>query len=101
LGAHDVVVAGNEGYSAAVWQLTGRQGVDVAMENVGHTLHDTLRSMAMGGRVVVLGNVQPGTVPVSPGLLIGRRLSLLGSGSATLEDLRTALAMIAAVRSGL
>ena len=96
LGAHDVVVAGNEGYSAAVWQLTGRQGVDVAMENVGHTLHDTLRSMAMGGRVVVLGNVQPGTVPVSPGLLIGRRLSLLGSGSATLEDLRTALAMIEA-----
>jgi len=95
LGADEVIVTDSDDYSATVWQLTGRRGVDVAMENLGHTLHGTLRSMAMGGRVVVLGNVQPGTVQLSPGLLIGRRLSVLGSGSATLEDLRSALAMIA------
>jgi len=96
LGAHEVIVDGQGDYSGAVWQLTERQGVDVAMENLGSTLHHTLRSMAMGGRVVVLGNVEPGSVPVAPGLLIGRRLSVLGSGSATLEDLRSALAMITA-----
>jgi len=77
-----------------VWKLTGKRGVDVAMENLGHTLEDTLRSMTLGGRVVVLGNVEPGSVPVNPGLLIGRRLKLQGSGSATLEQLRTALALI-------
>ncbi|WP_372439028.1 zinc-binding dehydrogenase, partial [Pandoraea sputorum] len=53
-------------------------------------------SMSLGGRVVVLGNVSPGAVAVNPGLLIGRRLKLQGSGSATLEELRTALALIAA-----
>jgi len=93
LGAHEVVVA-EAGYSAEVWKLTGKRGVDVAMENLGQTLEDTLRSMALGGRVVVLGNVRPGAVAVNPGLLIGRRLTLHGSGSATLEQLRTALALI-------
>ena len=93
LGAHEVVVA-SESYSAEVWKLTGKRGVDVAMENLGHTLEDTLRSMTLGGRVVVLGNVQPGAVAVNPGLLIGRRLKVQGSGSATLEQLRTALALI-------
>lgn len=95
LGAHEVIVS-HGSYSAQVWQLTGKRGVDVAMENLGHTLEDTLRSMSLGGRVVVLGNVDPGAVAVSPGLLIGRRLKVQGSGSATLEELRTALALIAA-----
>src|SRR6218665_2548234 len=64
LGAHKVVVAGEQGYSAEVWKYTGKQGVDVAMENLGHTLPDTLRTMAMGGRVVVLGNVEGREVTV-------------------------------------
>ncbi|MCB2253765.1 alcohol dehydrogenase catalytic domain-containing protein [Pseudomonas chlororaphis] len=93
LGAHEVIVA-NAGYSAQVWTLTGKRGVDVAVDNLGHTLEDTLRSMALGGRVVVLGNVRPGSVPINPGLLIGRRLTVRGSGSATLEELRMALALI-------
>ncbi|GAB7532548.1 zinc-binding dehydrogenase [Pseudomonas sp. 3A(2025)] len=95
LGAHDVVVSRGD-YSAQVWQLTGKRGVDVAMENLGSTLGETLRSMTLGGRVVVLGNVAPSAVPIAPGLLIGRRLKIQGSGSATLEELRTALALIAA-----
>lgn len=93
LGAHEVIVS-QQGYSAEVWRLTGKRGVDVAMDNLGHTLEDTLRSMTLGGRVVVLGNVQPGNVAVAPGLLIGRRLKVQGSGSATLEELRVALALI-------
>ncbi|AZD67874.1 D-arabinose 1-dehydrogenase, Zn-dependent alcohol dehydrogenase family [Pseudomonas chlororaphis] len=93
LGAHEVIVT-SEGYSAQVWKLTGKRGVDVAMDNLGHTLEDTLRSMTLGGRVVVLGNVHPGSVPIAPGLLIGRRLKVQGSGSATLEELRMALALI-------
>ncbi|WP_437882370.1 alcohol dehydrogenase catalytic domain-containing protein [Pseudomonas sp. LRF_L74] len=96
LGAHAVIVSGEQGYSGEVWKYTGKQGVDVAMENLGHTLPDTLRAMSMGGRVVVLGNVESRDVSIAPGLLIGRRIFVQGSGSATLEDLRRALAMIAA-----
>ncbi|NGF68804.1 zinc-binding dehydrogenase, partial [Citrobacter freundii] len=63
LGADDVIVSSGS-YSAEVWKLTGKRGVDVAMENLGSTLEDTLRSMALGGRVVVLGNVTPVSVPI-------------------------------------
>jgi acryloyl-coenzyme A reductase len=97
LGAESVIVSDGD-YSRAVWDLTAKRGVDVAMENLGFTLPQTLRSMAMGGRVVVLGNVAPADVALSPGLLIGRRLKVQGSGSATIDEVRQALALIAAGR---
>jgi acryloyl-coenzyme A reductase len=96
LGAEDVVVATGLAYSADVWRLTDKRGVDIAIDNLGLTLPETLRCMAQGGIVVVLGNVSGGAVPVSPGLLIGRRLRVSGSGMATLEDVRQSLAMLQA-----
>lgn len=96
LGADEVIVGG--GYSAEVWKRTAKRGVDVAIDNLGYTLEETLRGMALGGRVVVLGNVLPGSVAVMPGLLIGRRLRVQGSGSATLEELRSALTLMGSGR---
>jgi acryloyl-coenzyme A reductase len=95
LGADEVVVAPDLAYSAEVWRLTGKQGVDIAIENVGATLPETLRCMTQGGIVVVLGNIGAANVTTTPGLLIGRRLRIAGSGSATFEDLRQALALLA------
>ena len=93
LGAGTVLVSDGQ-YSRDVWAATAKQGVDIAMENLGFTLPQTLRCMGMGGRVVVLGNVSPADVAVSPGLLIGRRIRVQGSGSATLDEVRQSLAMI-------
>ena len=95
LGADEVVVAPDLAYSAEVWRLTGKQGVDIAMENVGATLAETLRCMGQGGTVVVLGNIGAATVSTTPGLLIGRRIRIAGSGSCTFEDLRQSLAFLA------
>ncbi|NYE24009.1 alcohol dehydrogenase catalytic domain-containing protein [Pigmentiphaga litoralis] len=95
LGADEVVVAPDLKFGAEVWRLTGKQGVDVAIDNLGMTLPEVLRTMAQGGIVVVLGNLDGKPVDVSPGLLIGRRIRIAGSGSATLEDIRHALAMLA------
>jgi acryloyl-coenzyme A reductase len=96
LGAEDVIVSKELGYSTDVWRLTEKRGVDIAIDNVGATLPETLRCMTQGGIVVVLGNVGGAAVPVSPGLLIGRRLRIAGSGMATLEDVQQSLAMIKA-----
>jgi NADPH:quinone reductase-like Zn-dependent oxidoreductase len=96
LGADEVVVAKDLAYSSDVWRLTEKRGVDIAIDNVGLTLPETLRCMAQGGIVVVLGNVGGDAVPVSPGLLIGRRLRVSGSGMATIEDVRQSLAMLQA-----
>lgn len=96
LGAAHVVVARDLAYAAEVWRLTGKRGVDVAIDNVGATLPETLHAMTQGGVAVVLGNVGSEAVPVAPGLLIGRRLRLIGSGMATLEDVQQSLAMLQA-----
>ena len=93
LGAQDVIVAKDLTYSADVWRLTGKNGVDIAIDNVGATLPETLRCMTQGGIVVVLGNIGGEAVPVLPGLLIGRRIRIVGSGMATL-DVRQSLAML-------
>jgi len=96
LGADEVIVSPDLKFSAQAWQLTGKQGVDVAIDNLGMTLPETLRAMAQGGTVVVLGNIEGQPVDVLPGLLIGRRIRVMGSGSGTLEDIRQALAMLVA-----
>ncbi|MDX3904626.1 MAG: alcohol dehydrogenase catalytic domain-containing protein [Pigmentiphaga sp.] len=95
LGADEVIVSPDLKFSAQAWQLTNKQGVDVAIDNLGMTLPETLRAMAQGGSVVVLGNIDGKPVDVLPGLLIGRRIRVMGSGSATLEDIRHALSMLA------
>lgn len=96
LGAAEVVVAKDLAYAGEVWQRTGKRGVDIAIDNLGATLPETLRCMAQGGTAVVLGNIGGDAVPVLPGLLIGRRLRIVGSGMATLDDVAQALAMLQA-----
>jgi len=95
LGAEHVVVSQSLAYSAEVWSLTQRQGVDLAIDNLGASLPETLRCVTQGGSVVVLGNVAGAAVPVMPGLLIGRRVRIAGSGMAPVDEVRQALAMLA------
>lgn len=97
-GADEVIVAKELAFGAEVWRLTGKQGVDVVLDNLGPTLGESLRSLGQGGIAVVLGNIGGESVPVSPGLLIGRRLRIAGSGRATFEDVRQSLALIAGGR---
>jgi len=95
LGAEHVVVSQSLAYSAQVWSLTQKQGVDLAIDNLGASLPETLRCVTQGGAVVVLGNVAGAAVPVMPGLLIGRRVRIAGSGMAPVDEVRQALAMLA------
>jgi NADPH:quinone reductase-like Zn-dependent oxidoreductase len=55
-----------------------------------------VRALAAGGIAVVLGNIGGEAVPISPGMLIGRRLRVQGSGMAPVDEVRQALALIAA-----
>ncbi len=96
VGADEVVVAKDLMFSADVWRLTGKQGVDIVLENLGSTLAESLRCLATGGMAVVMGNIGGDPVPVLPGLLIGRRLRVQGSGMAPPEDVRHTLALLMA-----
>lgn len=91
-GAHEVIVSRGLDFASEVRRRTGGEGVQVAIEIVGSaTFAQTLKAMAVGGRVVVVGNLESGAVELNPGLLIVKELEILGAYATTREELDEAL----------
>ena len=81
LGA-DVVVQRDVdgGWSRAIYQLTAKRGVDVAVDNVGAaTFNDSLRCLSRGGRLLTVGNTAGPTFEIDNRLIFGKHLSIIGS----------------------
>ncbi len=67
-------------------------GIDLALDTVGlPTFSRSLRSLKFGGRLVVIGNVQPVPVDLPLGLIILKGNRIEGSISSTREDMKKAL----------
>lgn len=75
------------GWSRAVFQLTAKRGVDVVVDNVGAaTYHDSLRSLARGGRLLTVGNTSGATFEFDNRLLFGKHVSIIGSTMGPHQD---------------
>jgi acryloyl-coenzyme A reductase len=95
---HVLVIQRGEDFSPRVKALTDGEGVDVAIDNVGTPLfHSTRRSLAEGGRWVLVGQVTGDFVNVSPAQLFLHDLSLLSAKGVSRSQLQDCLAL---VRSG-
>jgi D-arabinose 1-dehydrogenase-like Zn-dependent alcohol dehydrogenase len=93
-GADEVVVAPDLEFAAEVRRLTGGDGAQVAIEIVGSaTFAQTVKAMAPGGRVVVVGNLESGTIALNPGLVIVKELEIIGAYATTAGELETALGL--------
>jgi len=70
--------------------------VDVVLECVGTpTLGASIRSLRLGGRLVIVGNVSATKMMFNPGLLILKELKLFGSNGASRKELEQVLEMTA------
>ena len=78
-GATDVVLA--DGFKDAVAELTGGRGVDIVMDPVGgDRFTDSLRSLAPGGRLLVVG-FTGGEIPtVKVNRLLLNNIDVVGVG---------------------
>jgi len=91
-GADEVILLPND--KTALDQLISAP-VDVVLELVGApTLLLAIRCLKFGGRLVVVGNVTASRVPVNPGYLIMKEVSIAGSRSATRKDLQDVFEMV-------
>ncbi len=88
LGATEVVVSpDNDFHRGPV------VGIDLALDCVGTpTFHPALKTLRVGGRICVVGNVVPERAQLNLGLLIVMGLRVLGAGGATRGDMAALLA---------
>ena len=94
-GAHAVVVA-SDGFARGVREATAGRGVDVAIDTVGGAVfHDIRRSMAPGGRIVLVGEVTGTTVEVDMATIYRRGLEIRSAVSTSRRQLEMALRMVA------
>ena len=95
-GAHHVIAAPEGQFHKMVRELTDGVGVDAVIEIAGKpTFASSLRSLAAGGRLVAVGNVQPGSVQLNPALPILKEIEVVGSGHALVSDLRRVVDLVA------
>jgi acryloyl-coenzyme A reductase len=91
-----IVHARGEDFSAAVKKANGGQGVDVAIDNVGSQLFEPIRrSMGIGGRWIMIGQLTGQFVPFNPAQLFLKNVSMLSATSTTRKQLEDCLAMVA------
>jgi D-arabinose 1-dehydrogenase-like Zn-dependent alcohol dehydrogenase len=94
-GADDVIVWDKDGFAPKVKALTSGEGVEVALEIAGSAgFEQTVRSMAPGGRIVLVGELHSGFLRINPGLLIVKELSVLAVSSTTQADLALAVNLV-------
>lgn len=90
LGA-DVVLNYREDpqWSKTLYKMTGRRGVNVVVDNVGQaTLPQSMRAVARGGRIVIVGNTSGPRVEIDTRFIFGKQISLIGSTMGSHQDFR-------------
>jgi NADPH:quinone reductase-like Zn-dependent oxidoreductase len=96
-GADRLVLHGREeDFSAQVRDLTDGDGVDVVIDTVGTKVFGpTRRSLARGGRWVMVGQLTGDFVPFNPAQFFLKGIHLLSATSVTRDELRQCLGLIA------
>lgn len=97
IGADEVVVAGDgEDFAPAVKALTGGEGVDVVVDNVGSRVFNAcFNSLAVHGRYALVGQLFGEEVSINPARIFFKRARILGVGSVSRAQLADVIALAA------
>jgi NADPH:quinone reductase-like Zn-dependent oxidoreductase len=95
LGADETFLHSIEHWSREVKRLTDRRGVDVVVEHVGDaTWHESLASVAVGGRLVTCGATTGYEGKIDLRYLFSRHISILGSYMGSKAELYPVLDLV-------
>jgi len=95
LGAdHLIDRSQEENWPKIVYQLTGKRGVDVVVDNVGTTLPLSFRAACKGGRILTVGNTGGPKVEIDNRFIFAKHLSLIGSTMGTQKDFKAVMELV-------
>jgi NADPH:quinone reductase-like Zn-dependent oxidoreductase len=86
--------SGDENWPKAVFNMTGKRGVDVVVDNVGTTFPYSFRSAAKGGRILTVGNSGGPKFEIDNRFIFGKHLSIIGSSMGTRADFATVMDLV-------
>lgn len=82
-------------WSNALYKLTGRRGIDVVVDNVGcATLSQSMRTVARGGRIVIVGNTTGPQMEIDIRFIFAKQISILGSTMGTHQDFQDVMGLM-------
>ncbi len=85
-------------WDRAVYELTGKRGVDVVVDNVGTTFPQSFRALRKGGRLLTVGNSGGPKFEIDNRFIFAKHLSILGSSMGTRTDFEAVMALVFAGR---
>ncbi len=95
LGADVTINRHKENWGKAIFKATGRQGVDVVVDNVGAaTYQASLRALKKGGRLLTVGNTSGPKFELDNRLLFGKHLRIIGSTMGTVDDYEQVMGLV-------
>lgn len=95
LGADVTIDRSKEDWGKKVYQLTGKRGVDVVVDNVGAaTMMTSLRCARKGGRILTVGNTAGAKFEFDNRYMFAKHLSLIGSTMSTRADFAAVMGLV-------
>lgn len=95
LGADFVLDRSKVDWGREMMRLTGKRGVDVVVDNVGRaTINTSMRAVARGGRIVIIGNTSGPQAEIDIRYIFGKQISLIGSTMGTHQDFLEVTALL-------
>jgi len=95
LGGDVVLDRSQVDWGREIYELTGKRGVDVVVDNVGKATIDTsMKAVVRGGRIVIIGNTSGPHAEIDIRYIFGKQISLIGSTMGTHQDFRDVMSLL-------
>jgi len=95
LGADVTINRKEENWGEVVFKASGRQGVDMVVDNVGAaTFFTSLRSLRKGGRLLTVGNTSGPKFELDNRLIFVQHLSIIGSSMGPISDYEEVMSLV-------
>ena len=95
LGADVLINRQRQEWGKAVFKASGRQGVDVVVDNVGAATYFTsLRALKKGGRLLTVGNTSGPQFEFDNRYMFSKQISIIGSSMGTIADYEQVMGLL-------